>query len=168
MKGKEVILGLLSKQNLTGYSITSMIQTRFSYFFDASTGMVYPALKSLEKDGYVTVEEQVQHGKPNKKIYQITEDGKKYFSEKIHENVEDDIFKSDFLMHMYFGNMLEKDEIDKLIEDERQRIQLKLDQLESDRIEWKKYMTTGQDFSVDFGIKMYKAQLEALKESKTK
>lgn len=162
MKGKEVILGLLTKENLSGYSITEMIQTRLSHFFDASTGMVYPALKSLQKDGYVTVEEQVQHGKPNKKIYQITDSGRKYFNQKIHEEVEDDIFKSDFLVHLYFDSMMTNDEITEILENEKIKIQTKLDQLKLDRSTWDANMTDGQSFSVDFGIQMYIAELAVI------
>lgn len=172
MKGKDVILGLLRKSDLTGYEITEIFQTRLSHFFDASTGMVYPALKSLEKDSYVTVSEVVQHGKPNKKIYKITKDGEKYFDKVIHQDVDADIYKSDFLVHLYFDDLLTNSEMIQIVEQEKLRINNLLNQLEEDGKRWANGPTDGQRFSIEYGRAMYQAQLsetnKMLKELKSK
>jgi Predicted transcriptional regulators len=172
MKGKDVILGLLRKSDLTGYEITEIFQTRLSHFFDASTGMVYPALKSLEKDSYVTVKEVVQHGKPNKKLYKITQNGEDYFDKIIHQDVDSDVYKSDFLVHLYFDEVLTNNEMIQIVEQEQLRISNRLNQLVEFEKEWADKPTDGQHFSIKYGQAMYRAQLsetsKMLKELKSK
>lgn len=172
MKGKDVILGLLRKSDLTGYEITEIFQTRLSHFFDASTGMVYPALKSLEKNAYVSVSEVVQHGKPNKKIYKITKNGEKYFNEIIHQDVDIDVYKSDFLVHLYFDEVLTNSEMIQIVEQEQLRINNLLNQLEEYGQKWADKPTKGQRFSIEYGRAMYQAQLaetnKMLRELKSK
>ena len=69
MKGRDVILGILSKQERTGYEIKEIFQSQLSYFYDGTYGMIYPTLKKLEQDGLVSKRVIMQTGKPNKNIY---------------------------------------------------------------------------------------------------
>lgn len=164
MKGKDVILGLLSERPQTGYDLTEALQTQLSHFFESSTGMVYPALKGLQKDEMVTVEEQVQHGKPNKKIYHITKKGEEYLQNVIHEDVSPDIYKSDFLVHLFFDFLLEDNEIDKILTDKINALNEKVADLKKRRQNWDYGMTPGQKYSFDIGISIYEGQLKAIRE----
>ena len=46
----------------------------------------------------------MQEGKPNKKMYFITDAGREEFYQYMQTDVEKDVLRSDFLMRMYFGN----------------------------------------------------------------
>ena len=46
----------------------------------------------------------MQEGKPNKKMYFITDEGREEFYQYMQTPVEKDVLRSDFLMRMYFGN----------------------------------------------------------------
>ena len=46
---------------------------------------LYPWLRSLESHGYVTMEQQIQDGKPPRKVYSITESGKQHLFELIND-----------------------------------------------------------------------------------
>ena len=46
----------------------------------------------------------MQEGKPNKKMYFITDEGREEFYQYMQTPIEKDVLRSDFLMRMYFGN----------------------------------------------------------------
>lgn len=160
LKGKDIILNLLYKEQLTGYQIMERIQNRLSYFVEGSTGMVYPALRKLEKEAYITVEEVVQHDKPNKKIYTISEKGKTAVKAYITSPISQDKFVSDFLLRCY----MEITPIDELIEHEKNQITIKLAKLIEENEPVKIDMTQGQRFAYEFGKNMYESQLKFLHE----
>ncbi len=82
--GKEVNF-VKSKINLLGYTLLEMIAREASSGYDLANRLrimqntnhsqIYPMLAKLEDEGYLTVHTQQQEGKPNKKIYAITENG---------------------------------------------------------------------------------------------
>ncbi len=63
----------------------------------------------------------MQEGKPNKKMYFITDAGREEFYQYMQTDVEKDVLRSDFLMRMYFGNYSDDKAIKKWIEDEIER-----------------------------------------------
>ncbi len=58
-----------------GYEIKKRTAERFGPYFVIRNNQLYPKLRSLEKDGFITKEIMVQDGKPNRHIYSITELG---------------------------------------------------------------------------------------------
>ena len=76
MNVRTLCLGILSLQEASGYEIKKDVEDGlFSHFIDASFGSIYPALTQLAAEGYVTVREEEQTGKPDKKVYAITDSG---------------------------------------------------------------------------------------------
>jgi DNA-binding PadR family transcriptional regulator len=84
---KYVILQLLAEKPRHGYEIIKELEDRFGGSYAPSAGTVYPTLTLLEDLGYasVTTEES------GKKVYSITEEGRKYLEEN--RGVVDDIFE---------------------------------------------------------------------------
>jgi len=74
---KFVILELLKDKPHYGYEIIRELEERFHGFYAPSPGIVYPTLQYLEELGYVTSELQ-----DAKKVYTITEAGRKFLEEK--------------------------------------------------------------------------------------
>jgi DNA-binding PadR family transcriptional regulator len=74
---KFVILELLKDKPHYGYEIIRELEERFQGMYTPSPGIVYPTLQYLEELGYVTSE--LQEGK---KVYTITEAGRKFLEEK--------------------------------------------------------------------------------------
>jgi len=69
---KLLILKMLAKEPLYGYSLMKRIEKQSSGMWTPSPGSIYPALHSLEKEGYV-----ISKGLGNRKMYKITQKGKK-------------------------------------------------------------------------------------------
>lgn len=75
MSLKHVLLMVLKKQSATGYGINKWFDGPLGYFWDTSHQRVYRALAKLDEDGWVRFDVVPQQGKPDKKVYQITELG---------------------------------------------------------------------------------------------
>lgn len=74
------ILTLLKKRPMYAYELKEKIRERFG--FEPATVSSYVVLYKLEKDGYVTAEwQENETGKPSRKYYRLTEDGRKLLDE---------------------------------------------------------------------------------------
>src|SRR4029079_9656328 len=75
---KFVILRLLDEKPRHGYEIIKEIEERFGGMYSPSPGTVYPTLTMLEDLGYARVLPE----EGGKKIYEITEEGRKHLGEQ--------------------------------------------------------------------------------------
>ena len=66
-------------------------------------GAIYPALQKLEADRLVTSRIERQDGKPSKKIYSITELGRREFINSLFEQLGEDEYRSEFLLFARFA-----------------------------------------------------------------
>jgi len=74
------ILRLLEKRSMYAYEIKKEIEKTFG--FSPATVSSYVVLYKLEKEGYVTAEwKEGESGKPARKYYRITEEGKNLLKE---------------------------------------------------------------------------------------
>jgi DNA-binding PadR family transcriptional regulator len=71
------LLGLLSYKDSTGYDLTRTFSDSLNNFWHAQSSQVYRELKRMEKSGWVTSSNIVQDGRPNKRLYTITDTGRK-------------------------------------------------------------------------------------------
>jgi PadR family transcriptional regulator AphA len=69
------ILGLLSREELSGYDLTQRMKGPVGYFWSARHSQIYPELARLEDGGYVTHRVIEQRERPDKKVYEITDEG---------------------------------------------------------------------------------------------
>src|SRR4026209_2622544 len=83
---KFVNLRLLDEKPRHGYEIIKEIEERFGGMSPPSPGTVYPTLTMLEDLGYATARPE----EGGKKIYEITDEGRKHLSEN--QPLIDDIF----------------------------------------------------------------------------
>jgi PadR family transcriptional regulator, regulatory protein AphA len=107
MNVRTLCLGILSLQEASGYEIKKDVEDGlFSHFIDASFGSIYPALTQLASEGYVTVREEEQTGKPDKKVYAITKAGRNALARAISVSPAKDKYKSEFLFQMLLQDYL--------------------------------------------------------------
>src|SRR6185436_10331474 len=107
MNVRTICLAILFDSEATGYEIRKLsVEGEYSYFIDASYGAIYPALQKLEADKLVTSRVEQQDGKPAKKIYSITELGRREFINSLFEKLGDDEFRSEFLLFARFASEL--------------------------------------------------------------
>lgn len=165
MKGRDVILGILRNKPRTGYEINDILQNQISYFYDGTYGMIYPTLKKLEKEGKIKRETVIQEDKPNKNIFSITDEGKEELKEYLESNKVEEVFKSDFLMKLFFGDDLSKQKVIELIKSEIKVKEDQIKRLEDSLEHWEvQGINNLQKITVGYGLTEYRAVVKYLKE----
>ena len=76
MNLRAVLLGFLTRGDLTGYELKGAMDESVGFFFGARYGSIYPTLRSLEEEGFVRSTLVVQSDRPNKKVYSLTPEGR--------------------------------------------------------------------------------------------
>jgi DNA-binding PadR family transcriptional regulator len=160
----DVILGLLHQRALTGYEVKHSFQTLFSFFFDASYGTIYPTLSKMEKMGYITKESVRQDNRPAKNVYTLTDKGREQFKDYLTSSLEDEVFRSDFLVRMYFGHHLESETvigwIGKILTNDRAGLR----DLEQKKKQYWDQMNPTQQICITMGIEQYRTKIRVLEE----
>jgi DNA-binding PadR family transcriptional regulator len=102
MDVKSILLGFLMYRSMTGYELKKFFTLSFSFFSGLSYGSIYPALRHMEKEGWISMRREMQDGAPNRKVYTITEAGKKAFVESLHSPILFERQRSAFLTRLFF------------------------------------------------------------------
>lgn len=129
MNIQNVILGFLVENPMSGYDIKQMMENSVSYFFEASYGAIYPALKRMEKDMLIEKEVVQQEGKPNKNLFVITSKGKEVFRTYMESPLNPTLIRSDLLIRIFFGQYTTPDKIVTWLNIEKEKAQAQLDNL---------------------------------------
>lgn len=123
MSLKHGLLGLLSVEGpTTGYNLDKFFKHSLNYFWQAKTSQIYRELSSMESMGWLTSERVVQEEKPNKRVYSITPAGKAELTDWLCLPVENHGMKSAFLMRIFLGREVGKEQTLKLIREYRERV----------------------------------------------
>lgn len=78
---KYAILGLLNRQNMTGYEMAKEFESTLFEFWTAKHSQIYPELKHLTEKGLVEFKVEISGTVLEKKVYSITEEGRREFRE---------------------------------------------------------------------------------------
>ena len=106
MDVKTLCLGALTTGEKTGYEIKRCFEQAFSHFFAAGYGSIYPALDELTRHGLVTCTVVEQDKRPDKKVYRLTEAGRRALVEGFMAAAPRHKIRSEFLVLMYFAQIL--------------------------------------------------------------
>ena len=165
MNVRTLCLGILSSGEATGYEIKKDIEEGlFSHFIDASFGSIYPALTQLAGEGLVTVRAEEQSGKPDKKVYAITEKGRASLARAIAVVPGRDKYKSEFLFQMLLQQYMTPEMMRAAIE--KQQSDLEDDLARICQCRGSEQPHAGARFVEDYGEAVVKAALAVLKEKK--
>lgn len=108
-KTKFAILGMLFDQPRSGYQIRQFMLESTNHFWQESDASIYPMLKKLEAEQLVTSKCEFV-GKRERKIFEITEAGKKEFSGWLALPAEEETHRSELLLKLFFGAHTTKEE----------------------------------------------------------
>jgi DNA-binding PadR family transcriptional regulator len=76
MSLKYGILGILNYSSRTGYEIDKIYKGSLNFFWQAQTSQIYRELNNMERQGWLTHSIENQTDRPNKKIYNLTSEGR--------------------------------------------------------------------------------------------
>ena len=122
------ILGLLTFGEMSGYDLKHLADQSIGYFFwSPARSQIYGELRRLAALGYVTELEVRQERRPDKRIYRLTPQGKQALGEWLElPEVEPDMFKSTFLLKLFFGSLTLPETIVAQVEERRRQIEERL------------------------------------------
>lgn len=116
METKTLCLGALCLGDETGYDIKKRFEEGFGHFLDVAPSGIYRALSELETAGSVVSERVVQEGRPNKKVYRLTEQGQQEFVQAMIASPARHRVRSEFLFVLIFAHMLPREVVDGAID----------------------------------------------------
>ena len=116
MDVKTVCLGMLTDGPASGYDLNKQFVSSFSHFFAAGYGSIYPALSSLAESGLVSCEEIPQEGKPDRKVYEITDDGYAFLLKALRKTDPCHKVRSEFLATMCFAHLMRPEDVEAVLD----------------------------------------------------
>lgn len=96
-KSKYALLGVLSLGSMSGYDLKKTIEESVGYFWKENYAQIYPMLKVLEHEGLAVGSTEKHEGKPDRRVYTITEHGKEVLK--------------DWLVEPFGGMQVERNEL---------------------------------------------------------
>jgi len=100
---KYAILGLLHYKDMHGYRIKKLIERDFGFMWTVNYGQIYPALRSMHEEGWVTMSVVARANSPDRKLYSITDQGRQEFLTWLAAEPERQLFIRDpFLLRFTF------------------------------------------------------------------
>ncbi|MBI3213845.1 MAG: PadR family transcriptional regulator [Mycobacterium sp.] len=70
------ILVSLCEQTGSGYELARRFDRSIGYFWSATHQQIYRTLRTMEDDGWVLVNPVIQQGRPDKKVYSVSDIGR--------------------------------------------------------------------------------------------
>jgi len=113
---KHLLLGALNENSDYGYNLKNHFFSKLLSDFGFNDGQIYPTLKKLESDGFITKEIVYNDSGPNRHKYHITKEGKQLFYQWLENSDDEDkayryesIRKDPFLNKCLYLSFLEKE-----------------------------------------------------------
>ena len=164
MNVRTLCLAILNIQDATGYEIKKLsTDGEFQHFVEVSYGSIYPALSKLEEDCMVSSHIATQDGKPNRKIYSITPEGRLEFINLINVLPKPDKYKSEFLLLSLNADIASRALLEQAIDGQLNQFASEMEMLDN--------LLTDCDqpaliWTANYGRRVMEAKIKYLKENK--
>lgn len=95
-----VILSLVAAKPQSGYDIVKSFDHSIGHIWQASHQQVYRELGKLAKDSWLEFEREAQTDKPDRKVYNITAEGRQHLNKWLVSSVETPAYRSPILVRL--------------------------------------------------------------------
>lgn len=129
------LLGILRYRPSTGYQLKDDFEHSINGFWNASLPQIYRTLNQMEYQGWLESTIELQTGKPNRKVYRVTEAGETEFNHWLNEPLETFEQKYAALIKIFFGYQADPDTFAANLEEFRNHYQNMLNIYETDHNE---------------------------------
>jgi DNA-binding PadR family transcriptional regulator len=117
---KNLLLALLSKEPTHGYDLLQTYENLFSAVLPPlNAGQVYTTLSRLERDGLVSNFSVEQEGKPDKRVYILTDKGRQTLLNWFNEPITGTRLKDNFYLKLMSARLSDLIEPQILIQEQR-------------------------------------------------
>lgn len=166
MDVKTVCLGMLTDGPASGYDLKKQFESTFAHFFAAGYGSIYPALSSLAEQGLVSCEEIPQEGKPDRKVYEITDEGRAFLLEALQNPCPCHKVRSEFLATMCFAHLMRPADIETVLDHRLHDIAMYQEMFRQFEQECIAGWPEGRKFVLGFGKAVAKAMETYIRENR--
>ena len=166
MDVKTVCLGMLTDGEASGYDLKKEFESSFGHFFAAGYGSIYPALNALARDGLVECRHVPQEGRPDRKVYEITDAGREHLLTALENPCPSHKVRSEFLATMCFSHLMSREQIETVLESRVDEIAAYLRLLEGFETGCMEDWPPGARFVLGFGQTMMKTMLQYIEENR--
>jgi DNA-binding PadR family transcriptional regulator len=97
-----IILGLLGAHPMSGYDIKRAFDRSLATYWNAGNSQIYTTLKTLAARRLVSSEIIPQEGRPNRRVYSLTNAGRTALDAWLAEPVPSRFTKDEFLTRLFF------------------------------------------------------------------
>lgn len=105
------ILGFLNYHPYTGYDLKKIFDSSVRHFWPADQSQIYRTLTRLTEQGFAGMEKVPQEDRPDRKVYHITEAGRKELLHWLSGPAPMDSPRSAPLIQVFFSGQLSDEEI---------------------------------------------------------
>jgi DNA-binding PadR family transcriptional regulator len=99
-------LALLASGPAHGYELKQAFETRFGHVLPPlNAGQIYTTLGRLERDGLVRADHVEQDGRPNKRVYELTDDGRGALADWLAAPAPGARLKDEFFMKLVLAGL---------------------------------------------------------------
>jgi len=113
---EHAILSFLEFQPMTGYDLKKYFDVSITHFWSATQSHIYKALDGLEKKGWAESQVIPQEGKPSRKEFQITNDGRTELRRWQKTPLPLEQVRQGWLIQIFFSHFSSNEEIAALLE----------------------------------------------------
>lgn len=130
---ENAILAFLEREPMSGYDLkTRCFDDAVGHVWTADQAQVYRTLEKLSARGLVRSKLQPQRGKPDRRVFSVTQRGSATLSAWLREQIAPAPMRDPFLLRLALADTLGDDELVRLLEEARETYQARLDSLRSE------------------------------------
>jgi PadR family transcriptional regulator, regulatory protein AphA len=113
---EHAILAFLEFEPMTGYDLKKFFDVSVAHFWSATQSHIYKSLEGLEKKGWAQAHVVQQEGKPNRKVYQVTDEGRLELRRWLVAPLPANPVREASLIQIFFSHFSSNEEISSLLE----------------------------------------------------
>lgn len=102
-KTRYAVLGLLNSSPMTGYQMRKIYERSLGHFWSESYSHLYAILKVLEMEGLATSTVEPGDGRPDRRVYAITDAGRQVLAEWLARPADEPRERVEVLLKVFHG-----------------------------------------------------------------
>lgn len=120
------IMTALLEDDQTGYELAKQFDVSLGFFWQASHQQIYRELKRLHTQALVSVREVPQSGKPDKRVYTLTQSGHETLTDWVQESTRPRTLRDELYIKLYNMGSVPTASLRNDIHDRRQQHEVRL------------------------------------------
>ena len=166
MDVRTLCLGMLSFGDACGYDLKKRFESLFRHFYPAGYGSIYPALAELAAARLVTCRDVPQDGRPDRKVYRITEAGRRAFAQALATSRPTHKLRSEFLAMIYFAELMDPRRLDELLDERLRELAEAREHIAAIQSAWPDEVPVGARFVAGFGAALARVATEYIEQNR--